>query len=220
LKRPSFAFVGRGKAANPQTAQDRNAPQPTRSNRLRPVLGRTEWIALTGTPGTGKSSVARLLPVGSHAVELAALAVKLGAARRLKAKSMEVDLPAFRRAFRVFARSNPKGVVVGHLAHFLPVSYVIVLRCWPVELADRLRKAHRRAAGRNANVLAEALDVVLVEALGSGVPVYEVDTTRLSISDVARRVASIIRRRPPARYGRVNWLSDRRGTEQLLRDAL
>lgn len=125
-----------------------------------------------------------------------------------------------RRAFRSWVRFAPEGVVVGHLAHFLPVSYVIVLRCNPLALARRLRKMRRTSADRTANVLSETLDIVLVEALAAGVPVREVDTTGRSMADVARTVEEIVRRRPAARYGRVNWLADRRVTEELLRGRL
>lgn len=69
------------------------------------------------------------------------------------------------------------------------------------------------------NVLSETLDIVLVEALRTGVPVREVDTTGRSPAAVAHLVAQVVRRRPPSRYGQVNWLADRRVTEELLRDA-
>ncbi len=110
--------------------------------------------------------------------------------------------------------------MVGHLAHFLPVSYIVVLRCNPVELARRLRGARRTPGDRTANVLSEALDIVLVEALAAGVPVREVDTTDRSVAEVARIVEGLVRRRPAARYGQVSWLADHRVTEELLRGAL
>jgi adenylate kinase len=178
------------------------------------------WVALTGTPGTGKSSAAKRLPRDLPAFEVRELALRLGAGRRRDPRTVEVDLPQLQRAFRRFARTNPSGVVVGHLAHFLPVRYVLVLRCHPRELARRLRTARRSARNRAANVLAEALDIVLVEALATGVPVREVDTTRRSVAAVARIVERLARRRPPASYGRVRWLADRRLTEELLRGTL
>lgn len=153
-------------------------------------------------------------------MEVKDLALRLGAGRRRGPGSVEVDLAAVRRAFRSFARSSPDGVVVGHLAHFLPVSYIVVLRCNPLELAHRLRRTRRTPRDRTANALSEALDIVLVEALGTGVPVREVDTTERSVAEVARTVEGLVRRRPAARYGQVNWLADRRVTEELLRGVL
>jgi adenylate kinase len=133
---------------------------------------------------------------------------------------VEVDLPALRRAFRRFVRSEPKGIVVGHLAHYLPVSYIVVLRCHPFELARRLKRSHRSREDVSANVLSETLDVVLVEALTNDVPVGEVDTTGRSVSEVTRIVTGLVDRRPAARYGRTRWLADPHVTEELLREKL
>jgi adenylate kinase len=175
---------------------------------------------LTGTPGTGKSSVAKRLPAHLHATELRELALRLGVGWRRGRHTVEVDLPGLRRVFRSHARTLPAGVLVGHLAHLLPVQYIVVLRCHPRELARRLGRAGRSPRDRDANVLAEALDVVLVEALATGVPVREVDTTGRSPTAVARLVTDLVRRGPVARYGRVNWLADRWVTEELLRGRL
>ena len=177
------------------------------------------WVALTGTPGTGKSTVARRLPQDLHAIELRDLALRLKAGRRRGRGSVEVDLPLLRRRFRSYSRAVATGVLVGHLAHRLPVRYIIVLRCHPRALDRRLRRARRSAPERAMNVLSETLDIVLVEALRTGVPVREVDTTGRSPAAVAHLVAQVVRRRPPSRYGQVNWLADRRVTEELLRDA-
>jgi adenylate kinase len=176
------------------------------------------WIALTGTPGTGKSTAARRIRIAWPVFEVGALAVSLGAARGKPGRALTVDLEKLRSGFRRFRRGHPRGVLVGHLAHLLPVSYAIVLRCHPRELTRRLRSAHRPRSQVQANVLSEVLDTVLVEALERGIPVHEVDTTGRSRASVAREVERIVRRRPPARFGRVDWLADRWVTEQLLRD--
>ncbi len=195
-------------------------PQARHRYATRTTAASKGWVALTGTPGTGKSTVAQRLSADLHATELQDLALRLGAGRRQNRRSVEVDLSSLRRKFRSYARTVPTGVVVGHLAGLLPVRYIIVLRCHPRELGRRLRRVGRSAPDRAANVLAEALDIVLVEALGAGVPVREVDTTHRSPAAVARMVEGLVRRRPASRYGQVNWLADRRVTEELLRGAL
>ncbi|MGB6442765.1 MAG: AAA family ATPase, partial [Thermoplasmata archaeon] len=99
-------------------------------------------VALTGTPGTGKSSVAERLAPRWHCVEVASLARTHHAARTV-AGGVEVDLPRLRRELAKPGGLRGIDVVVGHLAHLLPVRDVVVLRCHPIELEQRLRRARR-----------------------------------------------------------------------------
>jgi adenylate kinase len=172
-------------------------------------------IALTGTPGTGKSSVAReLRPL--RTVEVADLACAWGLARTIPG-GVEVDLPRLVRHARNPRALDHFDVVVGHLAHLLPLRDVVVLRCDPIELDRRLRRAHRGSAATQAqNVAAEATDVIRWEATGPGRRVYQVDTTGRSSSTVAHAVRAFARSRRPGRAIRVDWLSDPRVTDYLL----
>ncbi len=172
-------------------------------------------VALTGTPGTGKSSVAAHLP-DVRSIEVGALAADWGMARGPAAHRM-VDLPAMiARARRPDAFGDVE-LVVGHLAHLLPLRRAVVLRCRPDVLADRLRRAHRgTAVDRKANEVAEAVDTVALEAYGPGRRVAQIDTTGRTIPAVAREVrARLVRWRstPPTRF---RWLADPRVTDHLL----
>ena len=150
-------------------------------------------------------------------LEVADLAVREGLARRTGKRGVEVDLPRLRRRLAK-PNSLPDGaILVGHLAHLLTVRDTVVLRCRPDVLARRLRRARRGTANdRRENFLAEALDVVLLEALGGGGRVWEVDTTGRSAAAVAAEVESLIARRPRPRFGKIRWLSDRRVAAHLL----
>jgi adenylate kinase len=172
-------------------------------------------IALTGTPGTGKSEVARRLSRGWHVVEVGDLAQRFGAAQG-SGRRRSVDLP---KLIRGLERTPPDDLdlVVGHLAHFLPVRGAIVLRCHPLQLERRLRRARRGTAReRRQNFVVESTDGVLVEALARKVPVWEVDTTARRVAEVTRAVDRRLRRRGPSQFGRVDWLADPRVTEHLL----
>jgi adenylate kinase len=173
-------------------------------------------VALTGTPGTGKSTVAALLRPRWAVVEVADLARDRDAARPSR-EGIEVDLPRLRRRLTGRAAFEGVDVVVGHLSHLLPLRDVVVLRCHPTELARRLRRARRGAAlDRQENVLAEATDVILLEAIGPGRRVWEVDTTGRSPASVAREVARHLRDRGRSSYGTVDWLADPAVTAHLL----
>jgi adenylate kinase len=171
-------------------------------------------VALTGTPGVGKTSVARRL--GLDVVELGAWALAGGWARR-RERRLVVDLPALSRAFRRLDGMAGHDVYVGHLAHLLPIRDAVVLRCHPLELARRLARARRGSAvDRTGNVAAEALDIVLSEALDLRRRVWEIDTTGRTVDAVAAEVRQRIARRGPAQVGRVDWLADPRVTDYLL----
>jgi len=173
-------------------------------------------VALTGTPGTGKSAVARALSGSLAVVEVADLARVRGAARG-RGRSVEVDVARLARALRPAAAYDGIDVVVGHLAHLLPVRDAIVLRCHPAELARRLARARRGSADdREANFVCEATDLVEIEAVRSCRSVYEVDTTSRSVVDVAREVRRRVREAGPSRVGTVDWLADPTVTTHLL----
>jgi len=173
-------------------------------------------VALTGTPGTGKSSVARALAPRFRSVEVGDLAIALGAGRP-RAGGVEVDLRLLRLRLTRSKALNGIDLVVGHLAHLLPVRDVIMLRCRPTELERRARHARRGSpAERRENFVAEATDVILLEAMRPGRRVWEVDTTGRTVPEVARAVARRLRHRGASDYGSVDWLADRRVTAHLL----
>ncbi|MFZ0699149.1 MAG: AAA family ATPase [Thermoplasmata archaeon] len=171
---------------------------------------------MTGTPGTGKSTVARRLAPRFRSIEIGELALRLGVGRRSGRRSSTVDLARLARKLR--RAPPPVDLVVGHLAHLLPIRDTIVLRCNPLELERRLARARRGSArDRAENVIAEATDAILFEAIRAGRRVWEIDTTGLDPDAVARRVAWRIAHRGRSGYGRVDWLADPAVTEELLR---
>jgi len=108
-------------------------------------------------------------------------------------------------------------VLVGHLAHLLPIRDVVVLRCHPVELGRRLTSARRGdRKSRHQNMLAEAVGVITSEALARHRNVVEIDTTNSSPSRVARQVTAWMNGPRRARSGRIDWLGDPSVTEHLL----
>ena len=172
-------------------------------------------LAITGTPGSGKSRAARELPPSWGAREVGELAVDRGTGRRRR-DHVQVDLARLRRSL---SRRPPTGpyLLVGHLAHLLPVDGAIVLRCHPLVLRDRLAAARRGTpAERQENLVAEAIDLVVREARERRLPVWEIDTTDRTPRSVARAIERIVRDRRPVRGPAIDWLADPRVTAHLL----
>lgn len=173
-------------------------------------------VALTGTPGVGKSSVAQALQPALRSIEVGDLALRCGAGRRI-GEGIEVDVPRLSRCLRRARDRSEFDLWVGHLAHLLPCRDIIVLRCHPAELGRRLAAADRGTPRtRRENATAEALDLVLIEAVRPGHRVWEIDTTARTVEAVAHEVRARFRRRGPPEYGRLAWLNDPSVTEGLL----
>ena len=83
-------------------------------------------------------------------------------------------------------------LIEGHLSHLLGVDIAIVLRCSPKLLEERLRSRGYGDDKVRENVEAEAVDVILIEALDCAGKVCEIDVTHLSPQTVADAVSEIL----------------------------
>lgn len=160
---------------------------------------------IAGTPGTGKSSVAHELAQRGHNVVHAVDTVQpyLSGWDEVRQTSV-VDEDRWAAAFQPF-----DGFVEGSIAHYLPCDLVVVLRCRPDILAERLtlRGYPPRKVCENAE--AEALDVILVEVIGRYLKrqIHEIDTTFRTVYDVADDIEMVVNGTIAPSYGNVNWLA-------------
>jgi adenylate kinase len=150
-------------------------------------------LALTGTPGTGKKSVAPLLAglVDSRLVDVNALALS-EAPRRTRAERF-VDVKKLRS--RLLKTDLSRAVIFGHLIPDIlsegEPGFVAVLRCEPAELKRRLSARGYPGEKVLENVEAELIGVVLdssLRAFGASA-VHEYDTTGAKPASVARKIA-------------------------------
>lgn len=136
-------------------------------------------IGLTGTPGVGKTTLAALLRErGVEVVDIKAWAKTAGAVvghdQKDGADVIDTD--------RLQTAPTDRPVVYeGHLAQFLDVDALWVVRCDPEVLRARLEARGYPPAKVRENLEAEALDLVLqesIEAMGDEGPVVQRDGTR------------------------------------------
>jgi adenylate kinase len=180
-------------------------------------------IGITGTPGTGKKSIGRLVAetLGYRFLALNRIAFESGSVLRGGAEDFEVD-PEKMRLPVLRAIGDGDAVLVGHL---LPqvlmrgeVDFVAVLRCSPEGLEMRYGGRGYSREKIRENVASEILDVCLAEALERfGVDALaEFDTTGRDAHDVTEEVVAVFRRVKPRSLGRVRWLSS--GSAERLMD--
>ncbi len=161
-------------------------------------------VALTGTPGTGKSSIAPLLEGrGYDIIDLFQLARDSNAmgSYDARADSWEVDLALLEGALP----RRRSLIIVGHLSHRLSVDMAIVLRCHPEVLRERLLARGWRVAKVRENVEAEAIGVITAELIDRDSS-FEVDTTHASPEETVEALLTILAGKGDKyRAGWVDW---------------
>lgn len=158
-------------------------------------------IALTGTPGCGKSSVAEeLRRRGYKVISVKEFAEKHGCVQK-EGEDVIVDVEKL-------SNFDFEGIVEGHLSHLLKPEIAIVLRCNPLLVKKRLLKRGWSYDKVMENVEAELIDVILVEALQKCEKVFEIDTTDMSVEEVSDAVERIMKGEGyEFQPGRIDWIS-------------
>ncbi len=149
-------------------------------------------IAITGTPGTGKTSVCTALGLEYIDINKLIADKKFYTGIDAERGSFIADLDMLNEYLLLLQREKTLLVIESHLAHLLNPEVAIVLRANPSILAARLMQRGFSARKIAENVEAETLDVILIEAVELCTVVYEVDTSEKSIAEIAAVVRAII----------------------------
>jgi len=169
-------------------------------------------FAITGTPGTGKTSVSRelrsrgyeVIDMNDH-IRSHGLLGELDVGR----DTHEVDLDLLNDSLQEYRDSDRLYLMDSHLSHFMDCSGIIVLRCNPDILAKRLESRGYSQEKVRENVQSEVLDVILCEATESDIPVFEVDCSSGDASVSADSVEEILKGESDDYLpGKTDWSSE------------
>jgi len=161
-------------------------------------LNKQKVIALTGTPGTGKSSASKTLnKKGFAVIELNSEIKK----RRLYSsydRKRKTYIANFRKIEKFLKKElksekykNKTTIIDSHLSHLLPsslVGAVFVLRCEPLVLEKRLKKKGWNAEKIRENLEAEIIGLIEYEARKKHKKVFVIETSKLKPEQIAMKI--------------------------------
>lgn len=158
-------------------------------------------ILLTGTPGTGKTSVAASQD-RFQVIDLKEYAEKRDLGEQ--GEEFVVDVNALQRRLASDLENREDYLLEGHFAHRLEGDVCVVLRCDPAELKRRLGERDYPGEKIRENAEAEALDLVLQEAVQEDQLIVEIDTTGREASEVAEEMIERIEEEDYG-YGQIDF---------------
>ncbi|HIP75011.1 MAG TPA: AAA family ATPase [Thermococcus paralvinellae] len=162
-------------------------------------------IAVSGTPGVGKTTVAKLLAekLGYKYVDLKKFALEHGVGE-IEGDELEVELDEL--AYLIEKEFKGKNVILdGHLSHLMPVDQVIILRLHPKIIGERLRNRGYSREKVSENVEAELVDVCLIEAIDEHENIIEIDTTGKTPDQIVEEILELLNKGIKKRIGIVDW---------------
>ena len=179
-------------------------------------------VAITGTPGTGKTSISKIIQKdGFEVVDFNKVACENNflIGKDKKRDSNIVDI----KRFDDYIKKNYSGkeivFIEGHLSHLLKcVNKIILLRCHPNKLRENLSKKGWKETKIKENIEAEILDIILCEVVEKYPEenIFEIDTTYKSIEDISHDIIKLtkdnFRKVKKYNIGKIDW------SEEILKD--
>jgi len=172
-------------------------------------------ISLTGTPGTGKTSVARVLK--SKGFEVIDLNKEANENNFLLGKdhirdSYIVDIEKFNKYIYKKYRDEEIIFIEGHLSHLLiNVDKIIILRCHPNILKKNLIKKGWKIEKIKENLEAEILDVILCETfeIHKENDIFEINTSNKTIEEISNIIIELTKNKFKSnekyKIGKIDW---------------
>ncbi len=173
-------------------------------------------IIFSGTPGTGKTTIARLLKdiFSAEYLNLTETVIandfilETDEERETKVADLDKLIPFLENFISVHSQNI---IIEGHYADIVPdslISVFIILRTDPKVLEQRLIEKKFSPLKIQENLQSEILGSCTSAALESHdkSKIYEVDTSIATFKEIIKNVQTLIETRPPSNVGRINWM--------------
>ena len=148
-------------------------------------------IAITGTPAVGKTTVVEFFTDANFTiVSVKDLAKQYDCEGDFDEGTQSIDIDIHRLAEQFEADSLGDTIVDGHLSHFLEVDAIVMLRCNPSTLQERLAKRGYSEQKITANVEWEMVAGTWSEIIEFELdqPILELDTTNCDPIEIYEKI--------------------------------
>jgi adenylate kinase len=183
-------------------------------------------ILITGVPGTGKTTISKILArkLQAHHIDVSKLVFTENFVLRkdVMRNTLIADLETLKIKLKKLMTNNKKMIIDGHYSSDLIdaklVKYIFVFRRAPWKLKGILLKRGYSSNKIWENLEAEILGISLSDALLYHDPkkICEIDTTYESQKKIVKRIMSIISGVKPCKFGEIDWINDSE-TQKLLK---
>ena len=174
-------------------------------------------ILVTGTPCTGKTSVARQLTAKLNAlyINLTKFAEKhrltLGEDKERKTTIIDEERMRQKLAETIKATDNANIIIDGHYASAVTppdlTTHVFILRRNPKELKQFMQKRGFKEAKLWENLSAEILDTCLIEAIQTQQgKICELDATGKTVEETVNDITDVLEKGKKCHSGILDWL--------------
>jgi adenylate kinase len=183
-------------------------------------------VLVTGVPGTGKTSISKLLARlldGNH-IELSRFVKEKGIILEtdIKRDTKIVNFDILKKKIKGFIMEASSALIIdGHYSHeIVPpklVTKVFVLRRAPWQLKEELYKRGYNYSKIWENIEAELIGICLIETREQfeDEKICEIDTSTLTIQDTSKLMHRIIEKRVSCKINEVDWISNHKTMELL-----